>query len=281
MVHSPNRVRLPQIAMSAVTAVSIIGLTACAPSSSEGSSEQQDSSQVEQLTVDVLERYDFDESSFTQGLEVAPDGTLYVATGQEGESRIYRSTIEGEELASQDLDREFFGEGITQVDDHLWQLTWQNEVAIKRDADTLDEIDRVNYDGEGWGICHRDDGGEVIFSDGSDQLRRIDPDTFAERERFTVTMDEQPIEGLNELECVGDDIYANIFMTTDIVRINADTGAVEALIDASPLQNNATPDPNHVLNGIAYLPNTSGAGQEFLLSGKRWPDLYRVKFVPQ
>ncbi|MCQ4618503.1 glutaminyl-peptide cyclotransferase [Corynebacterium sp. CCUG 59401] len=267
--------------MSAVTAVSIIGLTACAPSSSEGSSEQQDSSQVEQLTVDVLERYDFDESSFTQGLEVAPDGTLYVATGQEGESRIYRSTIEGEELASQDLDREFFGEGITQVDDHLWQLTWQNEVAIKRDADTLDEIDRVNYDGDGWGICHRDDGGEVIFSDGSDQLRRIDPDTFAERERFTVTMDEQPIEGLNELECVGDDIYANIFMTTDIVRINADTGAVEALIDASPLQNNATPDPNHVLNGIAYLPNTSGAGQEFLLSGKRWPDLYRVKFVPQ
>ena len=281
MVHSPIRVRLPQVTVSAVAAVSIAALTACAPSSSEDSGSQQDSGDVEQLSAEVLQRYDFDESSFTQGLEVAPDGTLYVATGQEGESRIYRSTIEGEELASHDVDREFFGEGITRVNDHLWQLTWQNGVAIKHDADTLDEIDRVNYGGEGWGICHRQVAGEVIFSDGSDQLRRIDPDTFAERERFTVTMAEQPVEGLNELECVGNDIYANIFMTTDIVRINADTGTVEALIDASSLQNNATPDPNHVLNGIAYLPNTSGTGQEFLLSGKRWPDLYRVKFVPQ
>nr|VDG62663.1 glutamine cyclotransferase [Streptococcus thermophilus] len=271
MVHSPFSVRLPLIALS-VTAVSAAALSACAPTSS-----QKDPDEVERLTVEVLERYDFDDTSFTQGLEVASDGSLYVATGQEGESRIYRSTLEGEELASKDLDPEFFGEGITRVHDHLWQLTWQSGTAIKRDAGTLDEIDRVTYDGEGWGICHRDSAGEVIFSDGSDQLRRIDPDTFTERERFTVTMDGQPVDGLNELECVGDHVYANIFTTTDIVRINADTGAVDALIDASSLPNNATPDPNHVLNGIARIPGT----QEFLLSGKRWPDLYRVKFVPQ
>ena len=128
------------------------------------------------------------------------------------------------------------------------------------------------------GACARGKTQTVIFSDGTDQLRRVDPETLDERERFTVTLDGQPVDGLNELECVGDDIYANIFTTTDIVRINAETGQVEALIDASSLPNNATPDPNNVLNGIAHIP---GSDNEFYLSGKRWPDLYRVTFEPK
>lgn len=235
---------------------------------------------VERLSVEVTGRYDFDETSFTQGLELAPDGTLYVSTGQEGESRIYRRTLEGEELASADIDKEFFGEGMTRTGDHVWQLTWQDGVALKRDAESLEELERTDIDGEGWGLCSRtsaqtgkDD--EVIFSDGTAQLRRMDPETLEERSRIDVTLDGEPVNGLNELECVDGDIYANIFTTSDIVRIDAATGDVTAVIDASVLENNAVPDPNHVLNGIAHIPGTD----EFLLAGKRWPDMYRVKFV--
>ncbi|GAB3077280.1 glutaminyl-peptide cyclotransferase [Corynebacterium aquatimens] len=231
-------------------------------------------SEVERLKVKIVDKHAFDPTSFTQGLEVAPDGTLYVGTGQEGESRIYRTTIDGRELATAALDPEFFGEGITRIDDTLWQLTWQNNVAIKRDATTLEEIARADFEGEGWGLCSL--GNDVIFSDGTSQLRRMDPETLEERSRFDVTLNGEPVNDLNELECVGGDIYANIFTTTNIVRIDAATGTVTAVIDASDVPNRATPDPNNVLNGIAHIPGTD----EFFITGKRWPDLYRVTFVP-
>ncbi|WP_165164480.1 glutaminyl-peptide cyclotransferase [Corynebacterium qintianiae] len=230
--------------------------------------------QVERLVPVVQQRYDFNPESFTQGLEVAQDGTLYIGTGQVGESRVYRATPQGEEIASEQVDPAFFGEGLTRAGDDLWQLTWQDGVAMRRDAGTLEELGRTTYAGEGWGVCSRQ--GEVILSDGTSQLRRMDPASFAERERFTVTLDGQPVQHLNELECVGDDIYANVFLTTDIMRIDASTGEVTAVIDASSLPNNAAPDPNNVLNGIAHIPGTD----EFYLSGKRWPDLYRVTFEP-
>ncbi|SNV61936.1 glutamine cyclotransferase [Corynebacterium imitans] len=259
--------------------VSVTGvLTACALALGGCASVEPGASAggVEKLRAVVQERYPFDSASFTQGLEVAADGTLLVGTGQEGQSRIYRRTLENAdaELASVDLDPEFFGEGITQVGDSVWQLTWQDGVALRRDANTLEETDRATYDGEGWGLCARQD--ELIFSDGSAELRRLDPETFAERERFTVTANGAPVAGLNELECVGDAVYANVFTTTDIVRIDATTGEVTALIDASALPNNAEDDPNNVLNGIAHLSDT----EEFLFTGKRWPDMYRVTFEP-
>ena len=274
MVQFPRAAAL----LSSISAVSAVALLVGCSAEGSSTAVQQETEGMEMLTVSINETLPFDDSSFTQGLEVAPNGTLYVATGMNGESRIYRTTTEGKELASQDLAPEFFGEGITRVGDHLWQLTWQSNTAIKRDAETLDELERTSFDGEGWGLCHRQDAGEVIFSDGTAELRRMDPDTLTERERFTVTRDGQPLEGINELECVGDDIYANIFTTTDIVRIDAKTGKVEALIDASRLPNNATPDPNHVLNGIAHIPDSDN---EFFLTGKRWPDMYRVTFEPK
>lgn len=291
MMVAMGRINVDQflpVLSTGIAISSVLGLVACGAetSSSPGSSSaggsqgagdssiSEQDAQVERLAVHIEDVHPFDRTSFTQGLEVAPDGTLLVGTGMEGESRIYRATIDGQELASQDLDPQFFGEGITQAGDHVWQLTWKDGVAIKRDADTLAEIDRVPVAGEGWGICTRQD--EIILSDGTPELRRMDPDTLEERERFTVTMDGEPVAGLNELECVGDEVYANIFTTTDIVRIDAETSDVTALIDASDLPNNATPDPNHVLNGIAHLPDT----QRFLLAGKRWPDLYEVTFVP-
>ena len=236
------------------------------------SSPESAGPEIQRLTAHVEQRLPFDSASFTQGLEVAEDGTIYVGTGQKGKSRLYTRTPDGEELRSVALDPEFFGEGITRIDDILWQLTWQDGTAIRRDATTLEETGRAHYGGEGWGICAR--GNEVIFSDGTAQLRRMDPDTFEERDRFTVTLDGQPVTGLNELECVGDEVYANIFTTTNIMRIDARSGKVTAVIDASGLPNNAEPDPNNVLNGIAHIPGT----EEFYLTGKRWPDMYRVTF---
>ncbi|WP_257181281.1 glutaminyl-peptide cyclotransferase [Corynebacterium cystitidis] len=248
-----------------------LGLVGCAGGADSTSTHNPS---AEQLTVRVHEVYPFDATSFTQGLELDDDLTLLVGTGMEGESRIYHTTLDGVELDSAELNPEYFGEGITRYDDHIWQLTWQDGVAIKRDADTLEEIDRTLITGQGWGLCSRQD--EIVFSDGTSQLRRMDPETLAERERFEVTLDGHPVAGLNELECVGGEVYANIFTETTIVRIDATTGEVTGVIDASGLDNNATPDPNHVLNGIAHIPGTD----RFLLAGKRWPDLYEVSFVP-
>lgn len=228
---------------------------------------------VERLVPQVVAVHPFDERSFTQGLEVEVEGTLLVGTGEYGESRIYRTTLEGQELASAGLEPGFFGEGITRHGGHIWQLTWLEQVALKRDAETLAEIDRVPYPGEGWGLCSTGD--ELIMSDGTDTLRRLDPETFEELDRFRVTVEGEPQEGLNELECVDGDIYANVFLTTDIVRIDA-SGTVTAVIDASGLPNNAEPAADHVLNGIAHVPGTN----RFLLGGKRWPDLYEVELIP-
>lgn len=230
----------------------------------------------ERLTAVVRERLDFDPSSFTQGLEVAPGGGLYVGTGMWGESRVYLRGEDGAEGASASMSPELFGEGITLADDHLWQLTWQDGTAFKRDPHTLQELGQAHYQGEGWGICYRGDAGEVLLSDGTSQLRRMDPDTLEERGAVEVTERGKPVDGLNELECVGGDVYANIFTTTDIVRIDAATGKVTARIDASGLPNRAGADPNNVLNGIAHIPGTD----EFYVTGKRWPDLYRVRFEP-
>ncbi|WP_080796051.1 glutaminyl-peptide cyclotransferase [Corynebacterium pacaense] len=228
---------------------------------------------VEHLRPEIIGTHAFDDSSFTQGLEL--DGQdLVVGTGQYGDSRIYRSGIDGREYASQDLPADDFGEGITIAGDHIWQLTWKSGIAYKRDRSSLEVLDRVPYPGEGWGICAGD--GDVMYmSDGTSTLRTLDPETFEERGRVTVTSGTEPVSRLNELECVGDEIYANIFQSTDIVRIDADSGAVTAVIDASGLPNNAVPDVNNVLNGIAHIPGTD----RFYLTGKRWPDLYEVEWV--
>ena len=255
-----------RVAVSVLALASAAGVSSCSP-------EAVNEPPVERLVPEIVATHPFDDTSFTQGLEVEEEGTLLVGTGWYEESRLYRSTLGGEELASVDLNPEWFGEGITRHDDHIWQLTWRAGQAVKRDAATLEEIEQVSYPGEGWGICST--GTELIMSDGTSELRRLDPDTFEERSRFTVTREGEPVAGLNELECVDGEIYANVFLTTDILRIDAATGDVTAVIDASSLPNRATDDPNHVLNGIAAVPGTD----RFLMAGKRWPDLYEVELV--
>ncbi|WP_053544375.1 glutaminyl-peptide cyclotransferase [Corynebacterium deserti] len=253
--------------LAAVAVLSSFPLSSCSTPDSE-----HDAS-VEYLVPEIVSTHPFDETSFTQGLEVDGD-ELIIGTGQYGTSRIYRSTVDGQESVSQSLDREFFGEGITRFNDVVWQLTWNEGVAFKRNATTLDELDRVSYEGEGWGICSTQDA--LYTTDGSSTITVRDPETFEATDTINVTLEGTPVESLNELECVDGSIYANIFLDTDIVRINPDSGTITAVIDASNLPNNALPDANNVLNGIAHIPDTD----RFYLTGKRWPDLYEVKFVP-
>ncbi|NLZ58361.1 MAG: glutaminyl-peptide cyclotransferase [Corynebacterium sp.] len=229
--------------------------------------------EVAHLVPEILATHEFDESAFTQGLEVDGD-QLIVGTGQYGTSEIYRTTLDGVKSNVQPLDDQYFGEGITRAGEHVWQLTWKAGIAFKRDAETLDVVEEVSYAGQGWGLCAQDDGA-LIMSDGTSQVRHLDPVTFDESSRVTVTLDDEPVESINELECVDGMVYANLFTETDIIQFDPATGKVAAVIDASNLPNNAAADSNNVLNGIAHIPGTD----RFYLAGKRWPDLYEVRFV--
>lgn len=237
-----------------------------------GVERPDESVEVERLVPEIVATHPFDESAFTQGLEVDGDA-LIVGTGQYGTSEIYRTTLDGQRFDVHPLEDQFFGEGITRAGDHVWQLTWQAGVAFKRDAVTLEEIERISYGGEGWGLCSMGD--TLIMSDGTPEIRHLDPETFAESDRVTVTLDGAPVSAINELECVDGEVYANLFLDTDIIRFDPVTGVVSAVIDGSVLPNNALPDPNNVLNGIAHIPDTD----RFYLAGKRWPDLYEVRFI--
>lgn len=215
-----------------------------------------------------------DTTMYTQGLEIR-DGVLYEGSGLVGQSRV-RATA----LASAALLREaalpapLFGEGLTVAGDRLWQLTYTSGLAIERDPATLVERRRVTYHGEGWGLCH--DGNRLVMSDGSDRLTFRDPVTFAPSGEVVVRLDGEPVRQLNELECAGGVVWANVFQDDRILRINPDTGAVTGVVDASGLLSPPPQSTADVLNGIAAIPGTD----EFLVTGKNWPSLFRVRFVP-
>ncbi|MFI8191552.1 glutaminyl-peptide cyclotransferase [Streptomyces sp. NPDC085946] len=229
--------------------------------------------QVERLRAEVHEVLPHDPRAFTQGLEVR-EGRLYESTGRFGESSVRSGPPGGPPSVVARLPEHWFGEGITVVGRGLWQLTWKNGVAVRRDARTLEEVRRVPYPGEGWGICYQHRRHRLVTSDGSARLTFRDPDDMTATGGVTVTLRGRPVEKLNELECVGDSVYANVFTTDRIVRIDAGTGHVTATVDASGLGRTARPD--EVLNGIAALPG----GSQFLLTGKRWEEMFRVSFVP-
>jgi glutamine cyclotransferase len=159
----------------------------------------------------------------------------------------------------------------------LIQLTWNQGVALRWEPATFKRLGQFTYSGEGWGLCF--DGTHLIQSDGSHVLTFRDPKTFAVQRQMAVTRQGQPLRLLNELECVGDAVYANVWQTDRIVVIGKLNGAVRAEINAAGLLSAADRSGlarEAILNGIAYDP----ADQTFLLTGKLWPRLFRVRFVP-
>lgn len=245
-----------------------------APTAPTAASGASGSVGAERLRVRVLERYPHDPGAFTQGL-LLDGGVLYESTGLEGATTLRRVDVRtGTVLASRPQASDVFGEGLALVGDELIQLSWRNGLAFVHDAGTLEPKRRFTYTGEGWGLCY--DGQVLWHSDGSNTLRRRDPVTFAELGSVAVLDGGTPVNRLNELECVDGAIYANVWLTTEIVRIDAATGRVTARIDAATLVPAGLSSSDDVLNGIAYDP----ADGTFLLTGKRWPTLYRATFEP-
>ena len=231
---------------------------------------------VVRWTPEVVATHPHDPNAFTQGL-LFHDGRLFESTGRYGLSDVREVRLEtGAVVRARALDARFFAEGLARVDDRLVQLTYREGTALVYDLDTFEELDRFAYEGEGWGLCH--DGRELWMSDGSARLQRRDPATFELLGHVDVRRDGRAVERLNELACVGEHVIANVWLTTELVRIVKADGRVDAVIDAAAL----VPDdaavranPDAVLNGVAHDPATD----RWWLTGKLWPVLYEVRFV--
>jgi glutamine cyclotransferase len=234
---------------------------------------------AQQLSVPVLgyrvvATYPHDTEAFTQGL-IFYDGQLYEGTGLNGESSLRRVDLaSGTVLQRIDLPAEYFGEGIALFNDRIYQLTWQNKIGLIYDRASFTQLGSWSYETEGWGLTH--DGSQLIMSDGSDTLRFLDPQTLAVQRSVQVRAEGQPVTRLNELEYIDGQVYANIWQTDMIARIDPQSGAVTAWIDLSGLLPLEERLPNtDVLNGIAYDPATD----RLFVTGKRWPKLYEIALV--
>ncbi len=233
---------------------------------------------ADELHVEIVAEHPHDPAAFTQGLEL-DDGELFEGTGREGSSWVSARPLDARtERTRVPLPDDMFGEGITVAGGVVWQLTWKDGVAFVRDRDSLTEQRRITYDGEGWGLCDQPD--RLVMSDGSANLTFRARDTFAELGQVTVHRNGRAVSNLNELECTDDGaVYANVWKTEEIVRIDPESGRVSATIDASALLDrlsDADRDDVDVLNGIAHIPGTD----RFLVTGKLWPTLFEVRFVP-
>ena len=223
----------------------------------------------------VIHVYPHDTSAFTQGL-IYLDGFLYEGTGLKGKSEIRMVDLEtGKVLQHYNLPNRYFGEGLTNWGSTLVELTWQAHEGFVYDRFSFRLLRTFNYPGEGWGLTH--DQRSLILSDGTPNLRFLDPKTFKEIRRVRVTDGGEPIENLNELEYIHGEIYANIWNTNRIARIAPQTGKVLSWIDLTGiLPRQEMENDNAVLNGIAY----DEKGGRLFVTGKLWPKLFEIKVVP-
>lgn len=221
----------------------------------------------------IVNTYPHDPGAFTQGL-VFEGGDLYEGTGLRGKSTLREvDLITGEVIQSLALDPKLFGEGITFFNGSIYQLTLTSGIGFIYDPDSFSKQGEFSYTPEGWGLTH--DGRQLIMSDGTAELRFLDPETVEEIGHITVTDRGQPIQWLNELEYVEGEIYANIWQSDEIVRIAPDTGEILGRIDLSGLLGDE-PEAG-ILNGIAY---DSKSGRLFV-TGKNWPKLFEIALVEQ
>lgn len=233
---------------------------------------------VEWLETEIVATYPHSNTAFTQGL-LLHDGRFYESTGQKGASSLREvDPTSGDVLRLRANDPVVFAEGLALVGERLVQLTWMDQKAFVYDRSTFDLLAEHDYEGQGWGLCY--DGARLIMSDGSDRLTFRDPETFeVVGEPVFVAQRGKPVAQLNELECVDGTVWANVWQTDSIVGIDPATGNVVANVDASEVARDArvtSPEDIDVLNGIAHDPATG----HWFLTGKYWPRMYEVRFVP-
>lgn len=218
---------------------------------------------------DVIHTYPHDPLAFTQGL-VMIGGVLYEGTGRNGESSLRKVDLAtGNVQQKKMLPAQHFGEGITVFNHRIYQLTWQTHVVFVYDFATFQQVQSFYLPGEGWGITN--DGSQLIVSDGTANLRMLDPVTLKETGRVQVTEDGKPLAKLNELEYINGEVWANVWYTDFIVRIDPKTGVVKSKLDLSGLDQKHGGDD--VLNGIAW----DADSKRLFVTGKLWSRLYEIK----
>jgi glutamine cyclotransferase len=223
---------------------------------------------------EVVHVWPHDPTAFTQGLAWR-DGELLESTGR-SPSTVRRVRLEdGQVLRRRDLAPTLFGEGLTEIDGRVVTLTWRAGRGFVWTADDLRPAGRFTYAGEGLGLT--DDGDRLILSDGTAALRFLDPETFAETGRVPVTLRGRPLTRLNELEWIDGEVFANVWQTDAVVRIDPATGVVVGIVDLSGLLPDRTGlDPvDDVLNGIAWDPE----GRRLFVTGKNWPSLFEIRLT--
>lgn len=260
-----------------LTLLILLTVTAAAQDPTTAPAPPWESPNVEQLVPEILSQREHDSSAFTQGL-LLHEGKFYESTGLYGESSLREIDFETNDiLRGLVLPEEIFAEGLALVDDRLIQLTWQNQGAIVWDITTFEVVGVLEYEGEGWGLCY--DGESLWMSDGSSTLFQRDPETFEIIGEVTVTLDGVAVTNLNELECVDESVYANVWYTDYILRIDKSDGTVNAVVNAFTLltdeERAALTRDGAVLNGIAY----DAENDVFWVTGKLWPTLFEVRFV--
>jgi len=223
------------------------------------------------IKFEVVKTIPHDPKAFTEGLFIA-DGLLYESTGLNGQSDIRAINLAtGKTVRKVALDPRYFGEGIVPWKDKLISLTWQNGEGFVWQRGTFKKLSTFNYDGEGWGFTT--DGKQLIMSDGSANLRFLDPETLKATGTLAVTWQGQPVRNLNELEWVKGVIYANVWYSPLIARIDPKTGTVTDWINLAALVSHNTRNPDMVLNGIAW---DAKAGLLYV-TGKNWPLIYALR----
>jgi glutaminyl-peptide cyclotransferase len=225
----------------------------------------------------VVHTYPHDPSAFTEGLFYL-NGFLYESTGLEHHSSIRKVRLEtGEVLRKYDLPGDYFGEGIVNWDGHLIELTWQSHVGFVYDLKTFKRQREFHYPGEGWALTQ--DGTQIYMSDGTSDIRILNPTTLSPTGRIAVNVEGKPINNLNELEWVKGEIYANVWQTNWILRIDPRDGHVAGAINLAGLlpPSDIVKGQTDVLNGIAY----DAKRDRLFVTGKNWPKLFEIRVEPR
>ncbi|MFD1613565.1 glutaminyl-peptide cyclotransferase [Gelatiniphilus marinus] len=227
-------------------------------------------------TFNIINQYPHDITSYTQGLEFFND-TIYESTGQYRESKLRKVDYKtGKVLKNINLADEYFGEGLTILNDKIYQLTWQENTGFVYDVNTLNKLSSFKYGNskEGWGLCN--DKNIIYKSDGTEKIWILHPETLVEQDYIQVLTNKGKIGRINELEWINGKIYANIYQKNGVAIINPKNGAVDAVIDFSSLKEKVTQHNKlDVLNGIAYNPEN----KTIFVTGKRWDKLFEVKVL--
>ncbi|MDQ3906881.1 MAG: glutaminyl-peptide cyclotransferase [Acidobacteriota bacterium] len=236
--------------------------------------ESPSEKKIQTYGYEIKNTYPHDRAAFTQGL-IFKDGVLWESTGEYGTSSLRKVDLKtGKVLKIIPVPRDIFAEGMTVFRGKVFQLTWQNNKCFTYDPTDFSKLGEFRYEGEGWGLTH--DADSLIMSDGTNNLRFIDPETFAVRRTVNVSENGRPLERLNELEYVKGEIFANVWQTDRIVRIDPRDGRLTGTVDLTGLLPEADRDADtDVLNGIAY----DDSGDRFFVTGKNWPKLFEIRLV--